>query len=316
MTGLIADIGATNARFALCDDKGQVSDIRIFAGADYPTLVAAAEAYLAHVPLRPTRGIFSIAAPLDGGDQVSMTNHGWSFSVRDTARILNLDDLRVVNDFTAIALAVPHLSEGSDFYAVGQGGRLPGAPIALIGPGTGLGVAAIVFDAAGQPIVLPTEGGHVTVPVQTAREFAIVEWLLQDKYSHISAERVVSGKGLVNLYQAISALDKQPAIDADPAQIMARGLNKSCPRCIEAVDLFCHWLGSVAGNLALTYGAFGGVFIAGGIVPQMGTAFADSRFRRSFLAKGRYKDYLDRIATLVITHPQPGLLGLARQLMA
>lgn len=305
---LIADIGATNARFALSAGGGEYHDLRVLACADYPAFADAVRAYLANVAARPDDMVVSIAAPVEG-DIIRMTNHGWAFSVSATQRELGLQSLKVVNDFTAVALSVPHLG-AADLQMVGTGAMQKGAPIAIIGPGTGLGVAGLVFDAQGAPVVVTAEGGHVTVPVQTAREFAIVEWLLQNKYSHVSAERLVSGKGIVNLYNAICALEGAAATLDDPAEIMRQGIDKTCPHCAEAVDLFCHWLGAVAGNLALSYGAFGGVYIAGGIVPQMGAAFAASRFRDSFAAKGRYRDYLGRIATAVIMHPQPGLLGL------
>lgn len=311
MTTLIADIGATNARFAMADGQGGYGDVRVYACANFPAFADAVRQYRADAGVAPQRAVVSIAGPVDGGDIIRMTNHAWEFSIRDTTSSLGWQELRVVNDFTAVALAVPHLLQGQDFYAVGQGQRQARAPIAVIGPGTGLGVAGIAFDAGGAPVILSTEGGHVSVPVQTAREFAVVEWLLAHKYSHVSAERVASGKGLVNLYTALAALEGVVARYDDPALIMQAGLDGADHIAQEAVDLFCHWLGSVAGNLALSYGAFGGVYIAGGIVPQMGQAFADSRFRDSFLAKGRYRDYLDRIATVVITHPQPGLRGLA-----
>lgn len=311
MTTLIADIGATNARFAMADGKGGYSDVRVYACANYRHFADAVTHYCVESGTKPDRAVVSIASPVDGSDVVRMTNHVWEFSISQTVAAFGWQDMRVVNDFTAVALAVPHLQEGRDFYAVGGGVRVAKAPIAIIGPGTGLGVAGIAFDAAGQPSIISSEGGHVTVPVQTAREFAVVDWLLNNKYSHVSAERVASGKGLLNLYTALCALDGLAVKYDDPAIIMREALAGSDHQSVEAVDLFCHWLGSVAGNLALSYGAFGGVYIAGGIVPQMGDAFAGSRFRDSFLAKGRYRDYLDRIATVVITHPQPGLLGLA-----
>lgn len=311
MTTLIADIGATNARFALADGHGGYDGVRVYACANYPHFADAVTHYCAESGAQVDRAVVSIAGPVDGGDVVRMTNHVWEFSISQTVAAFGWRELRVVNDFTAVALAVPHLQEGRDFYAVGGGQRQKAAPIAIIGPGTGLGVAGISFDADNRPIILSTEGGHVSVPVQTAREFAVVDWLLHHKYSHVSAERVASGKGLVNLYNALCALDGAEVRYDEPAIIMREGLAGGDTQSREAVDLFCHWLGSVAGNLALSYGAFGGVFIAGGIVPQMGDAFAASRFRDSFLSKGRYRGYLDRIATVVITHPQPGLLGLA-----
>ena len=307
MSKLIADIGGTNARFALVD-KGHIDRIEVLSCADYPTLAEAIEKYLSMTGSKPDAGAFAVAAPLDGTDQVKMMNHPWVFSIADTAKKFGLKRLQVINDFTALAYAVPGLAE-KDRYQIGNGSVQKNMPIGIIGPGTGLGVAGIIF-VDGKPVAIPTEGGHVTMPVTTAREFILFEHLRRAKYHHISAERVVSGKGLVNLYTAIRAVDKLEPLEKTPAEITEAALQKKCNPCVEALDLFCHFLGVAAGNLALTYGAFGGIYIAGGIVPQLGDYFAKSRFRESFLAKGRYKEYLDRIPTYVITHPYPGLEGL------
>lgn len=310
MTKLIADIGGTNARFAIVNVNGGIDHIRVLSCADYPTLSDAARTYLKDLPgLKPANGAFAVATYLDGGDQVSMTNHAWSFSVRETAQNIGLQNLKVINDFTAIALGMPSLAD-KDYYQVGGGDIRKGMPIGIIGPGTGLGVSAIVFDAAGNAIPLTTEGGHVTMPAETQRIFDIFAQMKRMKYHHISAERVCSGKGLVNLYQAIETIDGNIARELTPAEITEAGLNKICGSCAEALDLFCHFLGVAAGNLALTYGAGGGIFIAGGIVPQLGDYFKSSRFRESYEAKGRFKDYVAAIPTFVVTHPYPGLEGL------
>lgn len=307
MTRLIADIGATNARFALAERDG-IKKIEVLSCAEHPSLRAAVSAYLKKTRQEtPKEGIFAVAAPV-GGDTISMPNHPWTFSIQETQSLLGLQSFRVINDFTALAYAVPHLKK-DDISQIGEGKPRPGLPVAIIGPGTGLGVGAIVFSD-GKPIPVATEGGHVTMPATTPREFALFEWLKQEKYSHISAERVISGKGLVNLYNAIRGIDALSLPDRDPAEITATALKKSCDVSAEALDLFCHFLGVAAGNLALTYGAFGGVYIAGGIVPRMLDYFSASRFRASFLSKGRFRDYLAQIPTSVITHPYPGLEGL------
>jgi glucokinase len=238
-----------------------------------------------------------------------MTNHVWAFSIDETRSSIGLNKLAVINDFAALANAVPFLSE-KDCYQVGEGAAKKGAPIGIIGPGTGLGVAGIVFGADAKPIVLPTEGGHVTMAATNAREWALFEWLLKSKYHHISAERVVSGKGIVNLYNAVCGVEGLDLPERTPAEITKAGLDRSCKVCTEVLDLFCHFLGVAAGNLALTFGAFGGIYIAGGIVPQLGGFFKTSRFRESFLAKGRFSEYLSHVPTYVITHPYPGLEGL------
>jgi glucokinase len=308
MIRLIADIGGTNVRFALAR-RDDISDIKVFACNDYATPADAAQAYLSGVKGKPETGAFAIASPLDGSDKVEMTNHIWAFSIDATRKALGLKSLRIVNDFAALAYAVPHLGL-KDCVQVGEGRAQKNMPVGIIGPGTGLGVASVVFDEDGRPVTVAGEGGHVTMAASDAREFALFEYLKKQKYSHISAERVISGKGLVNIYDAIRGVDGLDLPEREPAAITAAALKNECAACSEALSLMCHFLGVVAGNLALTAGAFGGIYIAGGIVPQLGDYFARSRFRESFMSKGRYRDYLGRIPTSVITHPYPGLEGL------
>lgn len=307
MTKLIADIGATNARFAVVD-YGVIKHVEVLSCDGYPTPATAALTYLAKAGVKPETGVFAVATPLDGGDNVSLVNHAWKFSIEETRKQAGLSQLKVINDFTAIAYAVPSLTP-LDYCQVGEGRAIRHMPIGIIGPGSGLGVAAVTFSN-GKPVPVTTEGGHVTMPAQNAREFALFEWLRQTKYSHVSAERVVSGKGIVNIYNAIGGIDNKTLPERMPAEITKLGLEKKCAACVEALDLFCHFLGVAAGNLALSLGAGGGIYIAGGIVPQLGDYFKTSRFRESFLAKGRFRDYLDKIPTFVITHPYPGLEGL------
>lgn len=309
MGKLIADIGGTNARFALVEN-GDVRHIEVLACNDYPTPAAAANAYLKKNNLQATTGAFAVATPIGESDQVSMTNHVWSFSIRQTANDIGLNHLTVLNDFTALALAVPQLS-AADYYKLGDGAPVKHKPIGIIGAGTGLGVGAVVFDAHGNPIPVSTEGGHVTMPATTQREFDIFEYLKGTKYHHISAERVISGKGIVNLYNGICGISNLKHKEISPEEITRKALNKECKICEEVLDIFCYFLGIVAGNLALTYGAAGGIFVAGGIVPQLGKDyFSQSRFRLGFTAKGRFTDYLNAIPTYVVTHPYPGLEGL------
>ncbi|HYD19803.1 MAG TPA: glucokinase [Patescibacteria group bacterium] len=308
MSKIIADIGGTNARFALVDDAGSISAIEVLPCADFKSPAEAAQSYLDRIGARPKTGAFAVATPLDGTDIIAMTNHVWNFSISETMNALGLSSLRVINDFAALAYAVPHLTD-KDRYQLGNGEAMKNMPIAIIGPGTGLGVAGVVF-ADGKPVTVTTEGGHVTMPAATAREFALFDWLKKSKYHHISAERVVSGKGLVNLYHAVCGVDGLDLPELTPAEITGKALDESCLTCVEVLDLFCHFLGVVAGNLALSYGASGGLYIAGGIVPQLGEYFKASRFRESYLAKGRFSEYMERIPTYVITHPYPGLEGL------
>lgn len=312
---LIADIGGTNARFALTGADGRPYGERVLAVADYDGITAATRAYLADCPEpRPLEAVLAVALPITG-DQVTMTNNTrWSFSIEATRRALGFEQLQVLNDFTALALAVPHLTPG-ERRQVGGGNAVPGTAIALLGPGTGLGMAGLIW-AGNRWLPLQSEGGHATFAPITDREWAIVRWwreqrLQQQKPGHISCERLVSGPGLVNLYQALAALAQQPADALQPSQITERALADACPLCREAVDMFCAALGSAAGNLALTLGALGGVYIGGGIVPRLGECFDRSAFRQRFEGKGRFQSYLAAIPTYVITATHPALRGAA-----
>lgn len=306
---LIADIGGTNARFALLDGGGGgPRAVRVLACGDHPDLAAAARAYLdATAPdPAPVRAAIAVASPVTG-DAVAMTNRGWSFRISDLERTLGLDRLEVINDFAALALAAPALG-ANDVTRIGGGRPQPGWPIAVLGPGTGLGVSGLVPTGDGW-IPLATEGGHATLAPADDRERALAA-ALAAQFGHVSIERAVSGPGLVNLYRALASRDGARAEDATPASIAGRALAGADPRCVEALDTFCAMLGTAAGNLALCLGARGGVYIGGGIVPRLGAAFAASPFRRRFEDKGRFRDYLRPIPAYVVTREHPALLGL------
>lgn len=314
---LLADIGGTNARFALGSPGGEISQAAVLPGADHQRLADAAKFYLngldgtARATPRPTprprRAAIAVASPVTG-DRVSLTNRAWSFSTGDLRRELGLDELRVINDFAAAALAVPRLAP-SDLFQVGGGAPRAEYPIAVIGPGTGLGVSALIHTKSGW-MPLATEGGHVTQAAANDREAAVIARLRQI-HGHVSAERVISGPGLVNLYQSLCQIDELTADAAlGPAEIVSRAIVRSDPVCGEAMDMFQAMLGTAASNAALGLDARGGVYIAGGIVPRLGQAFAASPFRRRFEDKGRYAEYLAAIPTYVITRKMPALLGL------
>lgn len=311
---LVADIGATNARFGLIDGR-MVREARVLRCADYASIEDAATAYLSTVglaapgtPGRPRRGAFAVAGPVTG-DHIAMTNLVWQFSVGRVRDALGLEGLVVINDFTAVALSVPRLAE-DDRRQVGEGTPQPGAVVAVLGPGSGLGVSGLVPGANGRWTALSGEGGHVTMAPISDRESAVLGQLRKG-FDHVSAERVLSGPGLVNLYSALSILDGREPAALTPAQITDNALAGAEPHCVEAVEMFCAMLGTVAGNLALTLGARGGVYIAGGIVPRLGALFAHSRFRKRFAEKGRMRDFLAPIPTYVVTHELPAFLGLA-----
>lgn len=309
-TGLIADIGATNTRLALAE-QGSVTRMRAFASEDFASLSDAVEAYLAAEapPVRPAVAVLAVAAPVTG-DRVTLTNHPWSFSIEDTRKHFGFRQLRVINDFAANALAVPYLT-ASDCVQVGGGAPVKAAAIGVIGPGSGLGVSILVPNDNGGFISVQGEGGHVTMAASDEREAAVLE-LMRRRFDHVSAERFLSGPGLVNLYNALCELSGEHAAPLTAAQITDPGIEGEYPRAREATAMFCAMLGTIAGNLALTVGAFGGIYIAGGIVPKLGAAFAQSRFRSRFEAKGRFQTYLAAIPSFVITHPQPALLGAAK----
>ena len=305
--GLIGDVGATNARFALIQADGSMTPPRVYALNDYPSIFHAIDTYLAEVPpaARPGQAVLAVASPITG-DQVTLTNHTWTFSIEALRRHVGLRQLRVINDFAANALAIPHLGE-SDRVQIGAGLPVSDAPIALIGPGTGLGVSALIPTQSGA-VPIPGEGGHVTMAPANARESAVLD-LMRKRYDHVSAERVLSGPGLVNLYATLCELAAAPAAPFMPAQITNPRMWDEDPRTLEATAMFCAMLGTVAGNLALTFGARGGIYIAGGIVPRLGSFFAGSEFRTRFEVKGRLRGYLATIPSYVIVRPLPALLG-------
>jgi glucokinase len=314
-TGLIGDIGATNARFALAH-AGGISDELVLKCGDYPGLLDAARDYLARVapPSPPRAAAVAIAGPVTG-DWFEMTNHPWHFSQEETRKALGLDVFHLMNDFKAVALSVPHLRD-ADLHRIGGGAARPGGPIGIVGPGTGLGVASLVWDGR-KYVAVPGEGGHVTMPARTLREFDLFRVLIDQKYSHISAERVCSGKGLVNVYNALRILDGRADLpDRTPEDIGAAAIDGSCALSAEAKQLMTSFLGRVAGNLALTLGTHGGIYIAGGIVGRWGADFDEELFRGEFESKGRFRDYMAGIPTLLIRHEFPAFVGLQADLVS
>ena len=313
MIGLIADIGATNARFALADKDG-VHNIEVLQCDDHPTITEAAKHYLDMVKPSemPTIGSFAIAGPVTG-DWFEVTNNHWKFSVEETRKELSLDFLHLMNDFQAIALAIPYIEE-KYLTKIGGGEGDKSRPCAILGPGTGLGVASLVNAGNGHYVPMPAEGGHITMPAKTQREFDLFR-TLRYKYSHVSAERVCSGKGLVNLYNAIRILDGHEELpDRTAPEISELAQKQECKVCEEALDKMCRFLGSAAGNLALSIGAFGGVYIAGGIPAKLGEFFFNSSFYEEFLSKGRFREYLELMPVYLIDHPYIAFAGLQADL--
>jgi glucokinase len=314
---LLADVGGTNARLAWQAGAGQaLMHVRVLSCKDFPTLEAAIRHYLRELVTAggawPVHTAIAIANPVTG-DEVSMTNHHWSFSQAQLRTALGWARLCVVNDFTALALALPDIP-ASELQAVGGGLPVAHAPKALIGAGTGLGVSGLLPAAEGAWVALQGEGGHVTLPAQTPRERMVMDGLAR-RYGHVSAERAVSGQGLLDMYVLLCEADARQPVCRTPADVCNCALAATDAQAIESLTLFCAWLGTIAGNLALTLGALGGVYIGGGIVPRLGPWFNTSPFRARFEAKGRFQAYMARMPVWVITSPQsPALLGAARAL--
>ena len=320
ITRLLADVGGTNARFAWQDAaNAPLSDIAVYPCANYDSLQAAIAHYLIaqHKP-SPQWCAIGIANPVLG-DQVQMTNHHWSFSIAALGAHLGVEQLRVINDFTALALALPALGS-ADLLAIGGEDNAPTdslntatfATKALLGPGTGLGVSGLVLGNNGVLVPISGEGGHVSLSAHDAREAGVIAWLTQ-RFGHASAERALSGPGLYNLYTALCALHGKQTEPLQPAQVLERAQASADPVCVDALAVFCSLLGSVAGDLALTLGARGGVYLGGGIAPRITAQLRESLFRERFVAKGRFRGYLEAIPTLVIDSRIPAaLIGAAR----
>lgn len=312
LPALIADIGGTNARFALAFPSGEISGERILSGAAYPDLIQAATAYLGGIAgPRPRRAAVAVATPVTG-DWIQFTNSSWSFSIAATRQALDLEQLVILNDFTALALALP-LLEPDERRVVGGGTAISKAPIALLGAGTGLGVSGLIWSGQ-RWIPLQSEGGHVTFSASDAREWAVCQ-ILWRRFGHVSPERLLSGPGLVNIYTALAEIQGWRAETLTPADITNRAMAGSCPHCQETLEVFCGALGTAAGNLAITLGARGGVYIGGGIVPRLGDFLDRSAFRSRFEAKGRFSAYLAAIPTWVITADHPAFRGVAAALV-
>ena len=317
---MIADIGGTNARFALTDLQSEappLSQQRSLACAEFASLQHAAEYYLESVGEKPTRAAIAVASP-GRSDEIRLTNRAWSFSRGELRKSLGLDSLDVLNDFGAIAWAVPALEPADVVMLHGVHGAPPSGPVTVLGPGTGLGVALLTGDAARGWNVVETEGGHVSFAPLGEEERQVADWL-DARFDRVSNERLLSGSGLSHIDAALasgddlsSALD-QRATFRDPGDIVDAALAGHDLIARRALARFCAVFGSVAGDAALMHGART-VMIAGGILPRFIPFLRSSAFRERFLAKGRMATFLESVAIGVITHGAPGLLGAAMYL--
>ncbi|MBX3607519.1 MAG: glucokinase [Piscinibacter sp.] len=312
---LVGDIGGTNARLAWHAAAGAApTDVVALPCADHVSLEAAMRHYLGAIGRSAPRWCaIGIANPVVG-DQVRMTNHDWSFSIEAMRRSLGFERFLVINDFTALALALPALAPG-DVRQVGAGRAVPDAPLGLLGPGTGLGVSGLLPARSGlRSTPVTGEGGHVTLAATDDLEEAVVR-RLRERFGHASAERAVSGPGLVNLHEAVCHVRGVEVPAVDPAEITRRAEQGEDPHCVEALDLFFAFLGTTAGNLALSLGTLGGMYIGGGIVPRLGDRIDRSLFRERFEAKGRFRAYLQGVPTYVLqAGVSPALIGASRAL--
>ncbi|MFC3549655.1 glucokinase [Lysobacter cavernae] len=311
---LLADIGGTNARFALARHDAAspllMDSVREFAVADFPSLAHAAAHYLDNTGASaPRSGVFAVAGRVDG-DEARITNHPWVISAARTGEALGLESLHLVNDFTAQSMAVS-LYGPQDVVPIGSATWSPDdgdKTYAIIGAGTGLGVGGLL-RRDGRYYPLQTEGGHVSFAPNTPEEIEILQQL-SGEFGRVSNERLVSGMGLVNLHRALSTIAGEDPGPLKPADVTARA-REGDERSLRTIDVFCAVFGAAAGDLVLTLGAWDGVFLAGGLVPKLLPALAHSGFRARFEHKGRFAPTMARIPTLAIVHPQPGLLGAA-----
>lgn len=301
-TILLADIGGTNTRCAIGTSSGAIEHLQVFRNAGFPQLQPLLGTYLSTLSgaQRPRRAALAIAAPVQG-DEVRMPNIDWHFSRKTLQQSLALDELLVLNDFAAIARALPALRP-EDLLAAGSGAPAAGFPKLVLGPGTGLGVASLV--PVGQRWqILAGEGGHVTLAASDDVEAALIG-RARERLGHCSAERLLSGSGLTLLHQLMHGGTPLSG------QAIGERIVAGDGAAAATLDAFFRLLGTVAGNAALTVGALGGVYIAGGIVPRYAAQFVRSGFRQRFEARGRYRDYMRGIPTWLITAANPALPGL------
>ncbi|WP_058834845.1 glucokinase [Luteimonas abyssi] len=314
---LLADIGGTNARFALADPAAEmpllVDSVEGFAVAEFPSLAHAARHYLEHTGARVRAGVFAVAGRVDG-DEARITNHPWVISRSRLRTELELDDVLLINDFAAQSMAIPLLREG-DIAVVGGAAWRPAQTrdgsdrtYAVIGPGTGLGVGGLLVRD-GRHYPLETEGGHVSFPPGTPEELMILD-VLSRQFGRVSNERLICGPGLVNIYRALAEIAGEDPGPVKPADVTARAAEGD-PRANRAVDVFCAVFGAIAGDVVLTLGAWDGVFLTGGLVPRMLEALRHSGFRQRFEHKGRFSSNMARIPSVAVLHPHAGLLGCA-----
>ena len=307
---LIGDLGGTNARFAIVPDADSpIEELPIVHTASFPTMdEAIAQAVFAKTAHPPRSAVIAIAGAIRT-ERIAFTNAKWVVEPRKLIERFGFRDFIVLNDFEALSLALPEFTD-ADLDPLGGGERAEFGTRVVVGPGTGLGVGALLH-ARGTWIPVPSEGGHIDFGPATARDLAIWPHLKPVHGDRISAETVMSGQGLLNVYGAVVAADGKPRAFETPAAITEAALAGSDPSAVEAVELFATYLGRLAGDLALMFLARGGVCLAGGISPHIAPVLKAGGFRAAFEAKEPHRALLQGIPTSIITHATPAFVGLA-----
>lgn len=313
---LVGDVGGTNARFALArmiEGRPTLEHFDSFPAEIHPTFLEGVKAFLDGCEVRPTGGVVAVAGPVADG-AIDLTNSPWRVSEAEL-QTLGLNPVRLINDFEVLAWAAPLIPETELAAIGGPAAGAPDATIALLGPGTGFGVSALVRDARGREAAMASEGGHACFAPGDALEDEVLR-ILRRRYDRVSIERLICGPGLLNLHRALAQIDGRETRIDDPAQITAQALEDPDSPCGATLARFCAMLGAAAGDIALTTGARGGVYIAGGIAPRILPFLKASAFRQRFERKGRFQTYMAAIPTKVVLHEYPALLGAARLALA
>lgn len=307
---LVADIGGTNARFALAeiDNGARLREVQKFRAEDFETVGDAAAAYLESVKEKPTLACLAVAGPVTDA-AVEFTNSPWVLDIPKTKAALGLDRLTAVNDFEALAAGVRALAR-EDFLAVKPGPGAPGAPVLVMGPGTGLGQALIVPCGDGGERIVTTEGGHIAFAPRSDEEIAVMKFIARE-HKRVSVERVLSGRGLVNIHRALCALEGVQRVSLQADEITKAARDQSLPIAVRTVAMFCGMLGAAAGDAVLATGARAGVVLGGGVLPKIRDIFLGSDFVSRFLDKGRMRAYVDAAPVDLIVGDNAALTGAA-----
>ncbi len=311
-TLLVGDVGGTNARFAIAhmiDGKPVLEHHESFPASEHPTFLGGVKAFIDGCEVKPTGGVIAVAGPVTDG-AIDLTNSPWQVSETELAT-LGLNPVRLINDFEALAWGAPVVPADQLASLGGPDEGEENTAIAVLGPGTGFGVSALARDIHGNEIAMPSEGGHACFAPGDAVEDEILR-ILRRRYDRVSIERLICGPGLLNMHRALAEIDGRETHIDDPAQITTEAMENPKSACGATLARFCAVLGAVAGDIALTTGARGGIYIAGGIAPRILPFLKASPFRERFERKGRFADYMATIPTRVILHKHAALLGAAR----